>query len=961
MSDRIMATRDFLREHQQEAHDAALHEFDRQSRATVAMACGSGKTRVGSAVADALMPQHVVVYLPSLALIRQTIPEWQKTFAGGDFEMLCVCSDQTVADSDEVEVSPDELDAQFGRGQKVVTTSPDDVRRFLGATGGKPQVVFSTYHSSDVVRDGLPENFAFDVGIFDEAHRTAGKASLYSASLHDEHTTINKRLFMTATPKHVNMRQRNRDGDGVTVFSMDNESIYGRKVYQLSIRQAIERKIISPYSILVSVVTNEMIADELAASRNGENLSTELIAHGVAVRDAMEKYGAKKVLSFHNSVAHAKSFATSPTIQSELAGVSLFHVSGHQDTATRSKELESFAKADRGMITNARCLTEGVDVPAIDMVTFIEPKKSQVDIIQAIGRALRLSAATNKEKGYILLPLFVPSLEDGGLEKTLKQSGYDTIWKVIQALKEQDELVREAISLDKREGGSRRIEEVITVTSPAPEILRRAIATACVDEIGEGFDTWIGRLDRYIEQGGNPNVPKTEVFEGVSLGVWISRQRMKFKAGALGAEAAQTLASRGVVFDLLATQHQMMMDLHQRYIEQGGSPSVPYNEVFEGVALGSWIATQRRNFKAGALDEETAQTLASRGVVFDLLATRHQMMLDLHQRYIEQGGSPNVPDKEVFEGVSLGRWIKNQRRKFKAGALDEETAQTLASRGVALDPFATQHQMMLDLHQRYIEQGGSPNVPRNEVFEGVSLGVWIGTQRQKFKAGALDAETAQTLASRGVALDPFATQHQMMLDLHQRYIEQGGSPNVPDKEVFEGVGLGGWIGTQRQKFKAGTLDAETAQTLASRGVVFDLLATRHQMTMDLHQRYIEQGGNPNVPGKEVFEGVALGSWITKQRQKFKAGALDEETAAILLSRKVDFFPCEIEITGLSTTGYVFELGKGFKGVLPFTSGRGEYDVGDKVSVSVASYENGNLLLKEKTSEPKVEKQLSLCA
>ena len=377
--------------HQHEALDATLLALTEADRCKVIMACATGKTRVGLEVALGQQARTVIVYFPSLALMRQTLPLWIQAlhrFKGGA-AFLCVCSDSTVTVAqDEALVTTEELRAELHLDNKSVTTDSQAVTEFLTVASrhAAVRVVFSTYQSSSVVRDGCPTGFAFDLGLYDEAHRTAGKESLFSASLHDCHTAIRKRVFLTATPKHLDYRSRNKkDGERTVLFSMDNETLYGRTAYSLQIRQAIQSDIIANYKVLVSIVDDEMLATSFCHD-NPRRLNKESVAHALAIRKSMQQYSIRKVVTFHDSVADARKFATDPNIRNELAAET-FHVNGSIASATRTTIMQQFAESPTAVVTNARCLTEGVDVPEIDMVAFLHPKKSKVDIVQAIGRA----------------------------------------------------------------------------------------------------------------------------------------------------------------------------------------------------------------------------------------------------------------------------------------------------------------------------------------------------------------------------------------------------------------------------------------------------------------------------------------------------------------------------------------------------------------------------------------------
>src|SRR5262249_14869388 len=220
------------------------------------MACGTGKTIVGLWAVEALKPKTVLVLLPSLTLLQQTLDEWSRhNNWGKDFTFLCVCSDPTVAARDEND--PVRLDATDREVR--IDTDPDELRRFIerGAPGVK--VVFSTYQSSHVVSQGMRGLAPFDVAIFDEAHKTTGpQGDLFAHSLKDENIRIRKRLFLTATPRHYDIRHRDKEGD-FRIASMDDEADYGPPPYTVTFESAARRAIICNYKVVISVVDGQEV------------------------------------------------------------------------------------------------------------------------------------------------------------------------------------------------------------------------------------------------------------------------------------------------------------------------------------------------------------------------------------------------------------------------------------------------------------------------------------------------------------------------------------------------------------------------------------------------------------------------------------------------------------------------------------------------------------------------------
>ena len=318
-------------------------------RATVVMPCGTGKTLVQLWAAERLTPQTVLVLVPSLALLSQTLGEWSHhTSWGNRFEYLCVCSDPTVSA---------EQDAILIRSTDVpfhVDTDPAIVRRFLNRPAtDSVRVVFSTYQSAPVVARGLQGLAPFDLGIFDEAHKTTGlPGGTFALALDDARLRIRKRLFFTATPRHFDIRRRDREGD-FPVVSMDDPAVYGPRAYAQTFADAVALGIICDYRVVVAVIDPAEV-DSFAMHHGitlvkGDQQATRWVATQIAVSKAIRETGATRVITFHTRIQQAALFAsdTPRGIGQYLDGFIVDHVNGAQRVADRKDILSGFRDAQR--------------------------------------------------------------------------------------------------------------------------------------------------------------------------------------------------------------------------------------------------------------------------------------------------------------------------------------------------------------------------------------------------------------------------------------------------------------------------------------------------------------------------------------------------------------------------------------------------------------------------------------
>ncbi|MHB8109995.1 MAG: restriction endonuclease [Syntrophorhabdaceae bacterium] len=447
------------RDHQKEAlRDASTFFVDAQnSRGKLIMPCGTGKSLTSYWMAEALKANSVIVAVPSLALIRQSLDVWTRECVANkrDINWICVCSDETVGDIER----DDAVFLTQDLGIRI-HTNPDDIADWLRESGIQNVVVFSTYQSGKAIGEAAKKaGFIFDLGIMDEAHKTVGRIdSLFSTLLNDENIPIKKRIFMTAT-------ERRYLGQSEQIASMDDPKLYGETFSLLSFKDALESQppILCDYRIVTMMVDKSEIHDLIKRNvfvkpdkgKWDEEVEAEMLAAAIALRKAMIKYPIKHAVSFHKSISRAKDFKkiqdNLTDILPEYGALSTFHVSGKTPTGVRAKEIEAFTAAERSLITNARCLAEGVDVPRIDCVLFADPKKSTVDIVQAVGRALRPSPITNKLMGYIILPIILNG-ESPELEPH-HNAAFSSILTVLRALAANDDRIIEyfrAISQGRR-------------------------------------------------------------------------------------------------------------------------------------------------------------------------------------------------------------------------------------------------------------------------------------------------------------------------------------------------------------------------------------------------------------------------------------------------------------------------------------------------------------------------------
>lgn len=454
------------RRHQIEAIDASIKYFVKagNKRGKLIMPCGTGKSLTAYWISESLKSKATIVAVPSLALIKQSLEDWTKemllTKRLNLPDWICICSDESTG-----RLTDDFVTDTYSLGIPTTTNSVE-IENFLKAKSAGGKVIFTTYQSAEKLSKVSKKiNYKFDLAVLDEAHKTVGNSEKsFSTLLKDSDISIDKRIFMTATERIVK-------GASEDILSMDDASVYGNVFYQLSFKKAIEQNIITDYKI-VTVLINEYEINELVQKnkylsdrkRKIDQAESQMLTTALALKKAKSEYGLNHIVSFHKSIAAAKEFQSLyQKIDTGKKRPEVYHISSKINAGGRAKLLNEFRQTEKAIITNARCLTEGVDVPAIDCVLFADDKHSVVDIVQASGRALRqfTNNVTGKKKeiGFIVIPVILNSKET--FDDLTNSDRFKAVIRIVTCLSTQDETITEELKLidaGKQKAGSGKIQ-----------------------------------------------------------------------------------------------------------------------------------------------------------------------------------------------------------------------------------------------------------------------------------------------------------------------------------------------------------------------------------------------------------------------------------------------------------------------------------------------------------------------
>lgn len=472
----IVKAKKKLRYYQESAIQSALNHFRENDRGQLIMAPGTGKTFTSLKIAEAMAEeakkeQYTILYLvPSIQLLTQTLRGWNN-----DTEMtmssMAVTSDRNASrgsvkqDESNIAIKASDI------GYPATTSSKKVVENYLELmTRPKKEllVVFGTYQSIDVLgkaqKDGFPE---FDLIIADEAHRTTGAKALgdEASAFTKVHSNLNvkgtKRLYQTATPKlYGTDAKKKAEENSIVISSMDDENLYGSVFYRLGFGDAISHDILTDYKLMVLAVDETVVQKDmqksLADSENGLNIDDVGRIIGVwngmikreSFSDKVSGEPMKRAIAFSRTIEDSKRLSqqfenvVNDYLNSDEGySVNVRHVDGSMNALEKNEALDWLASDDipedsARILSNVRFLTEGIDVPNLDAIIFLSPRKSQVDIVQAVGRIIR--KFEGKDYGYIILPIVVP---EGATPESILDNNktYDVIWQVLNALRSVDE------------------------------------------------------------------------------------------------------------------------------------------------------------------------------------------------------------------------------------------------------------------------------------------------------------------------------------------------------------------------------------------------------------------------------------------------------------------------------------------------------------------------------------------
>ncbi|MGW4894766.1 Helicase associated domain protein [Kitasatospora sp. NPDC004240] len=747
-----------LRGHQEEALDAIVrrltprpgHPAPNGLRVTVQMATGSGKSYVGAAAGQKLAPRGVVlVVVPTLDLLVQMVGSWRAAGRSGNMHAICSLVDRELP---------------YG---VLASTSPLMIGMWLSnaAKHRRPTTLFATYTSVGAVADAY-EYWAERQGdllpplglmVCDEAHRSSGSVEKTWTVVHDQAAIpADRRLYMTATPRIWAPPKRPVKGrEGAyqplpeeLAVSMDDVRVYGPHVYSLGLAEAIDRKLLAPFEIVV-LELRDPLGDRDKAEQQGvpwgpgvgeapDGSEDEVPAARIAaiqaglVKTVIER-GLERCITFHNRTIEARYF--SETLNQTVEKLHfenpqkyppefwLQWLSGEHDIDYRKELIGDFGngKEDDGLrhriFSNCKVLGEGVDMPNADSV-LLQGRGSMVDIVQAIGRALRMKPGEGKTASLIVPVFLKPGEEPGDI---LESDSYGPLVKILTALRSHDAKVVEALAVPQKSGkrtkgrsaeaavgpgesgsgasgGSGAFTLPVRFQTPVDEnVLALFIASRVLVGETQLWREGIGHARRWFEETGGLDVPYSAMVGengNYPLGKWLSDRRGENANGELAPYRVEMLDALGMIWSVSDARFEAGLDWARVWAKgHGGSLAAPARASVGGYTIGTWLSELRAAAQVPA-GEPGALTPERRAALEEIdpwwcptwPITWQRAYATARQWWLESDGQVDwtqLPVDTVFEGEQLGRWVQAQRAGWPG--LEEDQRDLLMAIGIEED------------------------------------------------------------------------------------------------------------------------------------------------------------------------------------------------------------------------------------------------------------------------------------
>ncbi len=726
-----------LRGYQYDALVALLESTE--NRKQCIMYCGTGKSMVMYRYINTIKPNKVIVFMPSLQLISQFYNSLKNDMLMNSVNyitdnILCICSRLDIDSFND------------DNGIKNITYTTD--KNIIGQKMELDKIiVLCTYQSSKLV-----ENLNFDLGLFDEAHKTVNNDT-FGFALDDNNCKINERIFFTATPKYYN-------GDNDECVAMNNEAIYGKEVFNYSFQKAKEEKNILDFQIITYVVPENMenLVNEKYIKKDNLNVSSENMISAIMMAQQISTSDiCKKILTYHNTINNAIEYKK--TLEYIFLKFNIkakvFVIWGDTKMDKRKEMIQEFESSEIAIICSSKVLGEGIDIPCTDTVTFVDPRSSDIDVTQCVGRGQRLYR--NQKMCNVIIPVHYNQID--------KKHNYSDLITILSALNDVDNKIIENFA---RKNENNRIKLVnlgenlvdnckIDIKYNINEIMENLGLVISESRI-LAFDYKMNILFKYCDE--NKCCVKTKTnYENQNIGMWLSDQKKKIN------DINDELYKKLSVNEYIKKNLDEYLNPDNRWNESqkllfkycDENKCAPQNKIkYDNQNIGLWLQDQKR--KINSIDDKVYKKLSTNEYVKNVLDEyleylkkvegKTKLEWDEWQKLLFKYCDENkcAPlQGTVYENQNIGIWITNQ--KSKIDNIDNELYNKLSSNKYvkdSLDKYLKHYDVNKDKERLDWEQSKELLFKYcNEykccpifsvIYENQSVGGWLRTQRKKINS-----------------------------------------------------------------------------------------------------------------------------------------------------------------------------------------------------------------------------------
>jgi len=662
-----------LRSYQQEAINALINNNDPNKKCI--MACGTGKTIVMLEYINkkGLNNKKILFLFPSLHLINQIYKNFMNKFRTKN--ILCICSQMdklTLTQNEANEERAEELLNNFLAldTEKKFTTDINIIKERLKQN---EIIVFCTYQSSELLKDQ-----EFDIGIYDEAHKTVNNKS-FGFTLNDTNCKIKERIYFTATPKYFK-------GPEDKCISMNNVQVYGNEAYNYTFKKAIEEKYILDFKIIGYVVNKDIadIIEEKYIKKDDINVPRDVIVSAIMLAEHIKKNdNCKKILTYHNTVNNALEYKKilDYVLNIYKIDASIFTMSGNTNITHREEIINEFSQANIGIICSARVLNEGIDIQCIDSIMFVETRKSTIDVTQCIGRAMRLYLGN--EYCNIIIPIHY--------DKLLEEHNFSSIINILTAMKEIDDKIIEYF-VGRKEGNKiavknmeycEVIKDELQVKYNVDNVIGK-MECRMMDSVNLGWDIKKKYLFEYVDIYKTLPKPKI-IYKNIKLYVWYHSQLSNIDNDKhiIYTELSKNELIKNSIDNYLNNKkNKLSFDDKLKLVDEfcKNENKIPSrNIIYKDIKIGKWLS--KRRHKINSQDDELYKNLCINELIkkdLDKFLIIHNVNLskkilkkkltfdecvNLLIKFCEEFNK--VPQTDtIYEDFKLGKWYLGNKNKL---------------------------------------------------------------------------------------------------------------------------------------------------------------------------------------------------------------------------------------------------------------------------------------------------------